>query len=199
MSQYSYLLVLISGLISIPSQIIEVQAAGNPPISLKSQLLPSWSESLQSSKNQIEHGQYTEAIKTLEALQALDNNWEIHFWLGTAYLLEGEFNDAAQSLDNALRQQSEIADIWVQRAIVEQERNNPSTALQLLSIAQQVDPSCAKAYLNAAYVYEQNGEFQIARDAYIHFLKLSSQDKLNRHLREQILSRLIAPSPNKLK
>lgn len=170
---------------------LNAQTAGTASVPLISQLSPSRSESLQAGKKHIEHGKLPEAIQTLEALQAVDNSWEIHFWLGTAYLLQGRHQDAAQSLDHALRLQSEIAEIWVQRAIVEQERGNTDAAIQLLGIAQQIDSHCAKAYLNAAYLYEQTGKYEAARNAYIHFLKLSPQDTLNRHIREHIHSRLV--------
>jgi len=135
---------------------------------------------------------YASAISRLENLDA-GERWEVPFWLGTAYLLDGQLENAELMLDDALSRQSEVAEVWVQRAVVAQERDQPQVALQLLEVAAQVDSSYALTYLNVGIAYESLGDGQNARGAYGRFLKLSaagSNTSRVRRLRRDVLMRI---------
>ena len=135
------------------------------------------------------------AIAQLEDLDSSEDNWEVQFWLGTAYLLSGRLDHAADTLDAALAIESDVAEIWVQRAIVEQERDQHGVALQLLEVAAQVDPDYPLTYLNAGIVYEARGDMERARSAYGRFLKLSAGQpgsNRSRRMRRDVLVRISA-------
>lgn len=134
---------------------------------------------------------YTTAIRTLERVSGDSSRWEVSFWLGTAFLLDGQLENAAHALDDALSLESGVVDIWVQRAVVAQQRLQPEVALQLLEVASQVDGSYSLTYLNAAVAYESLGDDQNARGAYGRFLKLSTESgdsNRMRRLRRDVLN-----------
>jgi tetratricopeptide (TPR) repeat protein len=142
-------------------------------------------------KSLIRKKQYSEVIALLEDSQILTGNWQANFWLGTAYLMQDQLPAARKALDSALELRGDIAEIWVQRAIVEQERDKANVALQLLNVALQINAQCEEAYLNAAYAYEQLGNIEAARAAYGYFLKLSVNNPRGARLRQQVLSRIV--------
>ncbi len=132
------------------------------------------------------------AISRLENLEA-GSRWEVPFWLGTAYLLDGQLENAELMLDDALSLQSEVVEIWVQRAVVAQERQQPQVALQFLEVAAQVDQAYPLTFLNVGIAYESLGDAQNARGAYGRFLKLSaanSDTSRVRRLRRDVLTRI---------
>ena len=139
---------------------------------------------------------YSKVIILLEGRLNKATNWEDYFWLGTAYLMVNSLDDAAFALDFALELKGDIAEIWVQRATVEQEKGNYAAALQLLQVAIQINPKCLEAYLNAAYAYEHLRQVESARAAYGYFLQLSTTEPKFNNLRRKVLSRLSALQAN---
>lgn len=142
--------------------------------------------------NALHEADYGRAISRLENLQA-GGRWEVPFWLGTAYLLNGQLDNAALMLDDALSLQSEVVEVWVQRAVVAQEQQQPRVALQFLEVAAQVDGDFPLTFLNVGIAYESLGDVQNARGAYGRFLKLSSansQTSRVRRLRRDVLTRI---------
>ena len=59
-----------------------------------------------------------------------------------------ELENAELMLDDALSLQSEVAEVWVQRAVIAQEFNQPQVALQFLEVAAQVDAGVAGVVLD---------------------------------------------------
>jgi Tfp pilus assembly protein PilF len=142
--------------------------------------------------NALHESDYGRAISRLENLQAV-GRWEVPFWLGTAYLLDGQLENAALMLEDALSLQSEVVEIWVQRAVVAQEQQQPQVALQFLEVAAQVDGDFPLTFLNVGIAYESLGDVQNARGAYGRFLKLSSdsgETSRVRRLRRDVLTRI---------
>ena len=133
-----------------------------------------------------------DAARALVLLMPLSETagWEPAFWLGTAHLALGEHDAAADYLDASLRSNAELAHIWVQRAIVEQERNRPSSALSLLAVARQLAPDFPDTYINAGYAYETLDQPESARRAYRQFLSLSALQAMPKGRREDVLARL---------
>ena len=140
--------------------------------------------------NALHEADFKGAISRLENLAAA-GRWEVPFWLGTAYLLDGQLDNAELMLDDALSLQSDVVEIWVQRAVVAQERQQPQVALQFLEVAAQVDGGFPLTFLNVGIAYESLGEMQNARGAYGRFLKLSaagSETSRVRRLRRDVLT-----------
>lgn len=148
---------------------------------------------LEQAKSALQKNDFATAIRTLEALDGQSGRWEVAFWLGTAYLLDGQLENAALTLDESLMLESEVADIWVQRAVVAQEQAQPEVALQLLEVAAQVDGSFPLTYLNAAITYDSLNDVDNARGAYGRFLKLAAESggsNRMRRLRRDVLRRI---------
>ena len=148
-------------------------------------------------RNAIQQGDLTTAIRRLEAVSSAATDWEITFWLGTAYLLDGQLDSAAVTLDETLGLAGDNPEVWVQRAVVEQERERSTVALQFLEVAAQVDAGFPLTYLNAAVAYESLGQTDRARSAYGRFLKLTAEDPGSnrlRRLRRDVLVRIAGNS-----
>ena len=152
-------------------------------------------ERISTAADALQRGDRATAIQVLENFQGGEDRWEVPFWLGTAHLLDGNYEDAALFLDDALALESDLADLWVQRAVVAQELGRPQVALQFLEVAVQVDASSPLAYLNAAVAYESLGDTENARGAYGRFLRLAAEgggtNRLRR-LRRDVLDRIAA-------
>ncbi len=150
---------------------------------------------IETARQALQAGEVSTAIVQLENIPADAESWEQHFWLGTAYLLDGQLNHAADALDRALAQQGNSAALWVQRAVVEQEQGRYPVALQFLEVASQVEPGFPMTYLNAAHAYESMGRWDNARSAYGQFLKHSAQQGHSARmlrLRREVLERVVA-------
>ena len=148
---------------------------------------------LKTARDAIHNQDLEAAIHRLESLPQGAAHWEVQFWLGTAYLLDGRLGHAAATLDEALALQAELAEIWVQRAVVEQERGRPEVALQLLEVAAQLDDRFALIFLNAGIAWQSMGEVERARGAYGRFLKLSAADSGSnrmRRLRRDVINQI---------
>jgi len=139
----------------------------------------------------VKNSQAKEAIAILQPLaKNTVHDWQPWFWLGSAQLLEGDLDNAAFSLDEALAREGNITSLWVQRAIVEQERGTPASALHLLQVADSLAPDDSDVMINYAYATELNGDMKKAIVMYKHFLqKTASLPKYGR-LRSEIFYRL---------
>ncbi|MEM7468246.1 MAG: tetratricopeptide repeat protein, partial [Pseudomonadota bacterium] len=83
---------------------------------------------------QVKTQQYEAAKATLKALtDEGSDDWQPWFWLGTAHLMTNEFDAAEAALDSALSRNADVVEIWLHRALVEQERTNWRVAMQRLN------------------------------------------------------------------
>jgi len=99
----------------------------------------------------------------------LDNNnpdWQPWFWTGTALLQTGQWHQAGQMLDQALIRERQVPAIWVQRAIVEQERGDSESALQLLNAAARLAPNDPSVMLNIAIAASKLPSMHATSEAY---------------------------------
>lgn len=139
----------------------------------------------------VKNGDSTKAISVLNSLAKPSmNDWRLWFWLGTAQLINGELDKAAFSLDEALAREGNMISLWVQRAIVEQERGNSDAAVHLLQVADNIEPGNSDVMINYAYASELSGNIEKAIIIYKHFLKMTSSNPRYGRLRSQILYRL---------
>ena len=120
---------------------------------------------------------YDDAIKSLKPLtRSRPGDWRVWFWLGTGQLLAGALNDAEQSLDEALSRNGEVAEIWLHRAVVAEEKGEWRTALQLLKIANEIAPDHPSILLNLAMTGEALGFIDFAQQGYARFLTSTGND-----------------------
>lgn len=115
-------------------------------------------------------------------------DWQVGFWKANAHLLGGELALALAESEHALNQENRSPDIWVQRAVLEQQAGNHGGAVQLLTIALKLDPDHAMAQLNLGYSLEHLSRPVDALKAYRHFITTSAQP--GSALRQQVLERI---------
>ncbi len=139
----------------------------------------------------IESNQPEEAALALAPeLNGRSRDWRPWFWNGTALLLMNRLDEAARSLDEALALDGNQAAVWIQRAIVEQRRDHPRAALQMLQMAEAMHPGLPETQLNMALAYERLHQPQAAMHAWQAFLRLSGGDPARQHTRKLALEHL---------
>jgi len=147
---------------------------------------------LQQGRLLIQTGSPEQAMAVLSPLLAdSDADGKAWFWMGTASLMSGHLIKASDYLDTALSYNSQVAAVWLQRAVVAQERKNFEGALQLLQTAIELSPDDPLIWLNFAYVNDQKGEKNTAIKAYRQFLKLSANKKGYDEQRKAVVSILL--------
>ncbi|GAV20720.1 tetratricopeptide repeat protein [Mariprofundus micogutta] len=132
--------------------------------------------------------QYAEASLVLPELLNSSSDWRAWYWMGTASLMRGQLNDAENYLSEAIARNGEVAELWVQRAIIAQENNNHETALQLLSIAKDLDPDMPEVSLNIGYSADALGNKKLANRAYGHFLVQTNRSPKHIRVRQKVIS-----------
>ena len=136
-------------------------------------------------------GRSDQAIRVLSPLTSQSSQaWRPWFWAGTALLLNQDLANAALYLDEAIARQGDEVAIWVQRAIVEQELDNPQAAIYMLQVADKIQGNNPAVMINFAYANEAIGEIDKAIVAYKQFLKLSTADITYGKLRSLVIVRL---------
>lgn len=139
----------------------------------------------------VKSGDASRAVKVLQPLVAgAPADWRPWFWLGSGQLLQGDLEPAADSLDEALARQGEQPALWIQRAIVEQERGRPVVAAHYLQVAASLAPDNPDVLFNYAYASEQVGDNVRAVLLYRRFLARSAGSPTHGRLRAQALKRL---------
>ena len=137
------------------------------------------------------NGEYNKAITKLRpALFYDDKNWEVLFWMGSAKLGLGLYNEADNYFKNALALNSEIPQLWTQRAIISQERDDHISALKFLQRAKTLSPNIPEVILNMAYSNDALGDKNGAVLAYREFLSLTRGNGLFAQQRQAVNSRL---------
>ncbi len=140
----------------------------------------------------VQDQQYATAIAQLTQLVKPSNkDWRPWFWQGTALLMLGKLDQAASSLDEALQRESSRTSLWVQRALVEQERGSHRTALQLLAVAEQIEPDNAQVLINTAYSTEALADHENAIKTYRHFLSSNTENTASHKARHTVMSHLV--------
>ncbi len=139
----------------------------------------------------VKNSQVISAIRVLQPLATEHSkNWRPWFWLGSAYLLNGNLQKAGLSLDEALAREGQVVSIWVQRAIIEQEKGNAEAAVSLLQVANYIAPDKADVLLNYGYASELSGDLDKASAAYQRFLQISASKPEYGRVRSQVFQRI---------
>ncbi len=138
----------------------------------------------------IAQGNTQQALTVFEPLLQPDNpDWQPWFWAGTARLAQHELASANQNFETATNKNSKLPALWVQLAVLAQERDEQEAALQYLAVAQQLDSNYGQIHLNKAYSLERLGRLKQAREAYQQFL-ISDVETNSQDLRTRVLRRI---------
>lgn len=100
------------------------------------------------------------------------SHWSAWYWLGLAFLKQGKFELSIQATEEALSRNIESVDLWLLRALIEQETDDHHSALQLLSAAEHLAPNHPNIALNKAISNEAIGQINSALVNYSNYLKL---------------------------
>lgn len=165
------------------------QAPTTSPVSLEN--------SMRQGKYLIRAGQYEEALKVLSILfKNPPEDWEPWFWMGTAYLGKGDLEQADQYFLSGLARNDKIPQMWIQRALVAQQRGEYQLAIHELRQAESLQPDLPHLHLNMGYAYDQLGNNRLASQYYGKFMQLSEGNPEFFSTRKKILDRLTQTSPS---
>ncbi len=147
-------------------------------------------------KLMIKEGQYDAAWQAMRPLlKAEPLDWKPWFWNGTAELMIGKLNDAAKHFDEALARNGRVTAIWVQRALVAQQRGRYAVAYQLLKVAEEGSPKSVQVMLNLGLTLDALGKKDAARAYYQRYLVHTSGTSSQWQARKTVIGRLEYLSP----
>ena len=139
----------------------------------------------------IQAGKYREARMFLSPLfKDPPVMWEPWFWMGTAYLGEGDLEQADQFFLSGLARNDKIPQLWVQRALVAQQQGNFQLAVYELRQAASLQPDLPHIHLNMGYAYERMGNDRLANQYFRKFLQLTEGNPEFFSTRKKLLARL---------
>lgn len=139
----------------------------------------------------VRQGNYQQAIMLLKPhLKSHKNNWGLLFWLGSAQLGLGNLTQADNLFIQSQTINPNLPQVWTQRALIAQEVNDHTSALDHLFRAQDLAPKTPEIILNIAYSYEALGDKNGAVYAYKEFLGLTDNKKNYEDLRQSARIRI---------
>jgi len=113
------------------------------------------------------NGQYKEAIfDFLQALSRDEDLGEAHLYLGRAYLEQGEFGRARESLERAAGIMETSADPYLALADFFQRTDQPDQVIATLHNALDRDPDDANTRCRLAFLYHERDRIEAALDQY---------------------------------
>lgn len=135
---------------------------------------------------------YGKAIEVLEPLfTEPPEEWEAWFWMGTAQMGLGRYEKAQEYFREGLARDETIAELWVQCALVEYQRERYSQALNLLHQALLLAPSLPQVHLNLAVTLESQAYSQSALRHYRQYLSLTKHNPSYLSIRKKVLDRIL--------
>ncbi len=178
-------------LTTLQAQRTSMSQAGQPIEPLQ----PSPSNRLHHAQDMIRAGEYEDAASLLAPLfQSPPVKWQPWFWMGTALLGKGDMEEADQFFLSGLARNDKIPQLWIQRALVAQQRGDFQLAIHELRQAESLAADLPHIHLNMGYAYEQLGNDQMANQYYGKFLKLSEDQPSFFSTRKKLFARLTQPT-----
>ncbi len=154
-------------------------------------LQPSPSNRLLHAQEMIRAGEYEDAESLLAPLfHSPPVKWQPWFWMGTALLGKGDMEEADQFFLSGLARNDKIPQLWIQRALVAQQRGDFQLAIHELRQAESLAADLPHIHLNMGYAYEQLGNDQMANQYYGKFLKLSEDQPSFFATRKKLFARV---------
>ena len=140
----------------------------------------------------IEQQSHAEALEVLNPLFAtLPDTWEPWFWMGTAQLGVGNLDKAENAFMEGLVRDDTVPYLWVQRAVIEQQRGQYRQAMDALRQAELLAPDLPEVQLNLAYNLEHQGNQKLARRHYQQYLSLTEGTSAYHAVRRKVLERVL--------
>lgn len=164
----------------------------NPPKPQISRNATKTEATLIQAKYLIQKRRYRHAVTILNPLFVTPpDSWEPWFWLGTAQLGLEQFEEAEESFLEGLSRNAAIPHLWVQRALVSQQRGQYGEAVEALRQAELIAPDLPEVQLNLAYSLEAQGKILNAVAHYHTFLSITEGKKSYQPARKKVLDRII--------
>ena len=161
-------------------------------------LHPSKANQLGHAQQLIRSGEYEEAVELLSPLfHDPPVKWQPWFWMGTALLGKGDIEQADQFFLSGLARNDKVPQLWIQRALVAQQRGDYQLAIHELRQAESLESDIPHIHLNMGYAYEQLGNERMANQYYGKFLKLSEDNPAFFSTRKKLYARLTRQTPTK--
>ena len=152
----------------------------------------SFDERLARAQQLIKKRRYSQALTVLQpAFKKPPERWEAWFWMGTAQLGLGHLDEAERSFMEGLARDATIPYLWVQRALVGQQRGQFGEAIEALRQAELLAPELPEVQLNLAFTLETRGNKKSAIEHYHTFLALTEGRPGYRTARKKVLDRVI--------
>ncbi len=134
---------------------------------------------------------YAEAIDILKPIiDRQEEIWDTYLLMGAAYLGLGELDYAEIYSEMGLAMNGKVPQLWLQCAIVEQQRGKHEAALRILSEAEKLAPDIPEVQLNIGYSYDAIGNQKLSAKAYNSFLKHTEGNPAYMMVRYKVLERL---------
>ncbi len=146
---------------------------------------------LKQARHLIDIGSYNEAIDILRPIiDRQEETWDTYLLMGAAYLGLGELDYAEAYSEMGLAMNGNVPQLWLQCAIVEQERGKHEAALRILNESERLAPDMPEVQLNIGYSYDAIGNQRLSVKAYNSFLKLTEGNPGYMVVRYKVLERL---------
>ncbi|MDH5426804.1 MAG: tetratricopeptide repeat protein [Nitrospirota bacterium] len=157
---------------------------------------PTQANRLRHAQKLIRSGEYEGAVALLSPLfHDPPVQWQPWFWMGTALLGNGDMEQADQFFLSGLARNDKVPQLWIQRALVAQQRGDYQLAIHELRQAETLEADLPHIHLNMGYAYEQLGNARLANQYYGKFLKLSEDQPAFYSTRKKLFARLTHQTP----
>jgi TolA-binding protein len=174
------------------------QESTNHAIQTATPFQPSPANQLRHAQQLIRSGEYEDAVALLSPLfHDPPVKWQPWFWMGTALLGKGDMEQADQFFLSGLARNDKVPQLWIQRALVAQQRGDYQLAIHELRQAESLEADIPHIHLNMGYAYEQLGNDRMANQYYGKFLKLSEDNPAFFSTRKKLYARLTRQTPTK--
>ena len=146
---------------------------------------------LKRARHLINIGSYAEAIDLLKPIiDRKEEIWDTYLLMGAAYVGLDELDYAEEYLRNGLAINGNVPQLWLQYAIIEQQRGRHEAALRILHGPERLAPDIPEVQLNIGYSYDAIGNQKLSIKAYNSFLKLTEGNSAYIMVRHKVLERL---------
>ncbi len=146
---------------------------------------------LKQARHLINIGSYNDAIDILiPIINRQEETWDTYLLIGAAYIGLGDLDNAEAYSEMGLAMNGKVPQLWLQCAIVEQERGKHEVALRILNESERLSPDMPEVQLNIGYSYDAIGNQKLSVKAYNSFLKLTEGNPAYMMVRYKVLERL---------
>ena len=111
--------------------------------------------------------------------------------MGTAQLGVGDLDKAENAFMEGLVRDETVPHLWVQRAVIAQQRGQYKSAMDALRQAEFLAPDLPEVQLNLAYNFDHEGNTKLALRHYKEYLSLTEGKASYHRVRRKVLERVI--------